>query len=369
MQETDEIKKENVSRFTCSSCGANMIFNPGNQRLQCTYCETIEKIESKGTIDETRYDLYLEKGIQNLQPMAQNAMQVSCESCGATVNFTPPETTDECDFCAAKIVALPKSADLLISPNGILPLGVTASEAKEYFQEWIRSRWFVPNKLKKLAKESEKHSIYIPYWMYDGFANSDYTGQRGVTHYTTETYYENGERKTRQTSHTEWTSVSGSVFNQFENVSIAATKSVPRKYLDKLEPWTLSSVKSYDPAYLSGHKAQTYQVPLEESYELFKDAANKLIYSEIRSDIGGDQQRIDNVSSRFSDITFKHLLLPVYALAYLYKSGVYQVFINGRTGEVQGERPYSFVKIIGLIFLILFVIVYGLHLLHVFGIT
>ena len=44
-------------------------------------------------------------------------------------------------------------------------------------------------------------------------------------------------------------------------------------------------------------------------------------------------------------ITFKHLLLPVWLLAYRYREKTYQVLINAGTGEVQGDRPYSWAKI------------------------
>ena len=35
----------------------------------------------------------------------------------------------------------------------------------------------------------------------------------------------------------------------------------------------------------------------------------------------------------------------MYISAYRYQSKVYQVIVNARTGEVQGERPYSVWKI------------------------
>ena len=69
------------------------------------------------------------------------------------------------------------------------------------------------------------------------------------------------------------------------------------------------------------------------------------IENAVTSDIGGDEQRIESVSTEYSDITFKHLLLPVYAGAYRYNSKLFQILVNGRTGEIQGERPYSFWKI------------------------
>ncbi len=39
--------------------------------------------------------------------------------------------------------------------------------------------------------------------------------------------------------------------------------------------------------------------------------------------------------------------------AYRFQAKVYQVLVNARTGEVQGERPYSAVKIALLVALIL----------------
>ena len=42
---------------------------------------------------------------------------------------------------------------------------------------------------------------------------------------------------------------------------------------------------------------------------------------------------------------FKLMLLPVWIAAYLYAGKTYQVFVNARTGEVVGERPYSIAKI------------------------
>lgn len=73
-------------------------------------------------------------------------------------------------------------------------------------------------------------------------------------------------------------------------------------------------------------------------------------------DIGGDEQRIDELSTDYSEITFKHLLLPVYAGAYRYNRKLYQILVNGRTGEIQGERPYSVWKIALFVAFILFIV-------------
>ena len=66
----------------------------------------------------------------------------------------------------------------------------------------------------------------------------------------------------------------------------------------------------------------------------------------------GRHQRIDNLQTRHDAITFKHLLLPVWMLAYRYHDKTFRVFVNAATGEVQGERPYSWLKIFFFVLLI-----------------
>ena len=60
---------------------------------------------------------------------------------------------------------------------------------------------------------------------------------------------------------------------------------------------------------------------------------------------GRDEQRITSKDTRYFDVTFKHLLLPVWLSAYRYREQPYRFMINARTGEVTGERPWSWIKI------------------------
>ena len=79
-----------------------------------------------------------------------------------------------------------------------------------------------------------------------------------------------------------------------------------------------------------------------------------MIRRDVKFDIGGDRQRIDHIETRVSDVTFKHVLLPVWTAAYRYRGESYRFVVNGRTGRVRGERPWSawkiaFAVIVGLI--------------------
>ena len=70
------------------------------------------------------------------------------------------------------------------------------------------------------------------------------------------------------------------------------------------------------------------------------------IRTTVCKDIGGDHQQITSLSTAYNDISFKHILLPIWLSAFRYNEKVYRFMINGRTGEVQGERPYSVIKIV-----------------------
>lgn len=341
-----------VKKFPCPSCGANLEFNPKSAQLKCPYCAWEDAIpESAEQVQERSYEEYLNKNRTHLAKLSATALEVRCSDCGANVTFEPPHVAGQCPFCAASIVAQPKLADPTLAPEGIVPFTIDRQKARESIQRWIGSRWFAPNALKQLAQQEKIQGVYLPFWTYDSYTTSHYSGERGEYYYITETYTETNdqgetETKTREVRHTRWYFVSGMVSRFFDDVLIPATKLVNIKRLNALEPWHLQeSLRPYDPSYLAGFEAQRSQVALKEGFENAKDIMSDEIHSDVQCDIGGDEQRIHNISTAYSAITFKHILLPVWLSCYRYRNKQYQVMVNARTGEVQGDRPYSVWKI------------------------
>ena len=342
---------EKAHRYRCPGCGADLLFEPRDGCLTCPYCGRQERIEAAGgPVEERGYEEYLRPHADRMGTLAPSALEVSCQTCGATVTFAPPMVAGECDFCGSPLVAQPKSADPVLAPEGVLPFRVPADAAAESIRRWLSSLWFAPNALKRMAAHEGVGGVYLPFWTFDAHTSTRYNGQRGEHYYTTEHYTErdaqgNTATRTRQVRHTRWHAASGSVSRWFDDLLVPATKSLPPARLRALEPWDLAGLTRYEPAYLAGYKAQRYQVELAEGFELAKRAAAPAIEADVRRDIGGDEQRIEGLSTNYTGVTFKHLLLPVYVGAYRFRGKVFQVVVNGRTGEVQGERPYSFWKI------------------------
>lgn len=337
-----------------------MEFDPASGMLKCGYCASTKEVPQEGlaAVAELPLEDYLHAA--KLEPMSANALEVDCSSCGAKVVFEPPAVAGACSFCGANIVSQAKAADPLIAPHGVLPFAVPKADATARVKTWLATRWFAPNALKRLARPEGIHGVYLPFWTFDAETDSAYEGERGDYYYVTETYWtqENGRQvqRTRQVRHTRWTRASGSVQVGFDDILIPASKAVVRKRLDALEPWDLEKLKAYEPDYLAGFLAQRYQVDLPAGLELARNIMAGEIRGAVHRDIGGDEQRVHRIRTAYSSETFKHLLLPVWIGAYKLTDKVYQVVVNARTGEVQGERPWSAWKIAGLAAAILLLI-------------
>jgi hypothetical protein len=227
---------------------------------------------------------------------------------------------------------------------------VPRGKADAAFRAWIASLWFAPGDVKRLAAvDASLAGVYVPYWTYDCETTTDYVGQRGDAYYTTETFTAmvNGrpQVQTRQVRRIRWSSARGTVHNSFDDILVLATSSLPVKYIGELEPWDTENLVPYRDEYLSGFRTDSYQVDLAQGFETARSLMEPAIVSACRSDIGGDEQRVTDTDTRYRDVKFKHVLFPVWISAYRYRGKVYRFLVNARTGEVQGERPWSAAKI------------------------
>ena len=338
-------KASTTDQYTCSNCGGKLVYAPGTQHLQCEQCQSTFPIpESDEEIVELDLQAFLSDALGQADKVVVHT--VNCNSCGATTTLDPSVEAASCVYCATPLVVTEIHDEEIIRPKSLLPFKIDKKEARARFKKWLTGYFWIPNKLKK-AVVNTKHfqGGYLPFWTYDSATSSRYSGQRGEYYYETQTYTENGQTKTRQVRRTRWWPVSGHVYADFDDVLIGGTKSIPSKYLHRLEPWDLEALVPFDPQYLSGYVAEKYQVSVEDGWEQATQVMAEHIRERVRRDIGGDEQRINSVHTQYSKSTFKHLLLPVYLSAFRYKEKLYQFFVNARTGEVQGKRPISAVKV------------------------
>ncbi|MBY8976526.1 primosomal protein N' (replication factor Y) - superfamily II helicase [Rhodobacteraceae bacterium NNCM2] len=347
------------SNFPCSNCGAQLTYSPGALTLTCPSCGTENEIPplpgSGPWGGEAIRELDYHKALADmLAPHeVEETQTLACPSCGAEVAFDAGVLADECPFCATPLAKEAAHSHRHPKPQAVLPFAVPEREARGKLRDWLGSLWFAPNGLKKYAESGRPIAgVYVPHYTYDAEGSARYQGARGDAYYVTRTRTVMVDGKPQQQTYQErrirWTSVSGHVRRFFDDVLVPASDTMGAT-ADRAEnggrSWDLAGLEPFRAEYLAGFRAEAPSVELEQGFARAEQTMESILRRDVRFDIGGDEQRITHMATRYDRITFKHVLLPVWLAAYRWKNKPFRVVINGRTGAVSGERPYSIWKI------------------------
>ncbi len=340
-------------RWPCSACGSDLRYQPGTAELVCDHCAAIQSITPPKQRDlaQALQEIDLGLGLADDLPATatEDVRSTTCPSCGAVVEFSGANHANLCPYCATPVV-VDTGSHRRIKPHTVLPFVLKESDARAALTKWLGRLWFAPNGLVEYARKGRAMTgIYVPFWTFDAATTTRYTGQRGEHYYETRmvTVNVNGrsERRSEQVQRTRWYPAAGTVSRDFDDVITLASRSMPPRLGNDLTPWDLEKLLPYNPDYLAGFQAEGYTIPLAEGHSNARTVMERVIEGDVRRDIGGDVQQITTMNTRYSNETFKHILLPIWTAAYKYGGRSFQFLVNGQTGEVQGERPYSAWKI------------------------
>ncbi len=330
--------------FKCTKCGGNLKYDPEVLSLKCPFCGEINIISDVKTgIKEEDYEKFITE-MESKETYVEK-QTAECSSCGAIFSIKPEVISTECPFCASPVI-LHEKITKIIRPKAIHPFKISPEIAREKFGKWIKKRWFLPTELKgKVVSKESLSGVYLPYWTYDANTISYYSGERGTERNRKEPYTvtEDGKMisKVRDVKYMEWNPASGVIFHPFNDVLVQAGDSIPDRFTGLLEPWNLKEIKPFKEEYLSGFKAEKYKIGVKAGFKATKEKMESKIRDLIKKEIGGDEQKIHSVNSSFDKISFKHILLPLWMSSFRYKNKVYRFMVNGVTGELQGDRPWS----------------------------
>lgn len=347
--------------FPCDECGADLEFSIGTQSMKCPFCGAVKTIEIADDAVVVEHDFHeaLEKlkaqrmaGV-GLDEGADSEHAVRCSSCGAEVVFQGTLTSTQCPYCASPLQRDKiHDAPARVPVDGVLPFQVPEPDAAARLRQWVKSLWWAPNDFKRQGASGKFNGVYLPYYTFDSLTYTKYTGQRGDHYYVTV-----GEGKDqRQEQRTQWSYRAGEFERFFDDVLVVATTVQNKALMQRLEPWPLEKCIPFTQQVLAGLFARTYDVTLDDGFAEARQRMESAITTDVRQRIGGDEQTISSQKTSYSQITFKHLLLPVWLMAYRYKDKPYRVVINAVTGHVSGERPYSVIKIVSAIVAVLAVV-------------
>lgn len=253
-----------------------------------------------------------------------------------------------CPFCdSAYVTEIPLEQSGRQRPEFVIGFNITPEQAAERFYRWIgKSNWFRPGDLARRVVTEKKHGIYLPFWHFSMAAESRWSAKIGEYWYRTETYTVkdskgNRVRKTRRVRETEWFPLRGRYRRYYFGHLVAGTKSISEKEAQSIQPFQLSALDRYRPYFLAGWMAEEYSIPRETALKHckaeFRNQQARLIQRFLPGDTHSQLQIDTQLDVNGSDL----VLLPVYVLSYRYRDHLYRFLVNGQTGAVIGEKPWS----------------------------
>ena len=359
MQEYKDPEQLNENELICKNCGGKIEFKPGSTSVICPYCGTENEItfdekEMQEALKEIDYYEFIKNNNQTQQAVFVEESFVQCPNCGASMTIDANTVSTECPYCGSPIVREQKQLKKIIQPQALLPFVLDKKAAMKKFNTWMKKSFWAPKKAKLYAKPEKLQGVYAPYWTFDADTTTDYTGERGDDYEETSTDADGNETTTTETR---WTRVRGTVYVSFDDLPVLASNSLKNKYISRVSSFDYSQLKPYKKQFLSGFKNESYTIEIQEGFERAKIAMDFEIEAKIKQDIGGDHQRILSKNTAYNNVTFKHILAPLWISSYQFKGKVYNFVVNGQTGAVSGKRPVDAMKVVLTILLAIIVII------------
>jgi hypothetical protein len=183
--------------------------------------------------------------------------------------------------------------------------------------------------------------VYVPFWTFDTRTWSRWTAQAGY-HYTT-TVMVNGRPQTQ--THVRWVPAAGERRDSYDDVLVCASKGVEERLLRKTYPYALEEAQPFREEYVSGWRAEEYALDLEGGWRAAREEVDAEQVSRCARDVPGDTHTDLRVWTQHADVTWKHLLLPLWVAAYRFRERTWVFLVNGQTGKVSGRAPVSWVRV------------------------
>lgn len=337
-------------KFNCSGCGASVEYEPGTLNMKCPFCSKEQPIPiPQRPIVEHAFNELDPVPHATAEGFGTAARFFKCDKCGATSALPGTQMTSKCAFCDSPIVVEVPPIPGMVAPESLVPFAIDKARGGTLFKDWISGLWFRPSDLKQRAMLSQINGAYAPHFTFDSNAYSRWTGYAGHYYYVTESYTAvvNGKsvRQTRQVQKIRWEYRSGTHGAFYDDELVVASTGIVKERIGRIYPYNLAGLVPYSPEFLAGFGAEAYSVDPRACWDVARGRMQESERKSCSALLDGDTQRDLVVQSEFSDIKWKHLLLPLYIASYRYGDKVFAFMVNGQTGKIDGDAPYSWAKI------------------------
>ena len=322
-----------LKRYKCPACAGTLEFDSGTQQLKCPYCDTIVDIQSVLSQESGSAETAAEPAREGASPEddLQGLASYVCPSCGGQMVIPDTAGASSCPFCGAPQI-VPKKFEGFLKPDLLVPFKLDKKAVKERYFEHLKGKHFLPRVFRSENHISEVRGIYVPFWLFSSTVDMS-------MQFRCENIRRWEDANYRYVEHTYY-DVYRHGHQSFDDVPADGSEHMPDDLMESLEPYAPKEAVPYDPAYLSGFLAHTYDNPAEKMEPRALERMQGSTEASIRSTVTGyDNVNCTSRSAAFDGTSHRYALFPVWLLNTVWNGQRFTFAMNGQTGKFVGNLP------------------------------
>ena len=127
--------------------------------------EVLDQQPPENAVTEDKFDWNTDADT-DWQGEDENMSVFSCKSCGGEIVGDANTAATSCPYCGNPVVMSGRLSGVL-KPNYVIPFKLDKNAAKAKLKEYVSSKKFAPNSFKTENKLEEIKGIYVPFWLFD----------------------------------------------------------------------------------------------------------------------------------------------------------------------------------------------------------
>lgn len=310
----------------CPNCSADLKYNPKVKNWKCEYCASVF------SLDELKKN---EEKFSNSE-VKNNSLDVDeyhCQGCGARIVADHNTAATFCVYCKNTAILKGRLTDKF-SPSKVIPFSKNKDDAIVAFKNLCKDKFLLPSEFSDSKNIKELTGIYIPFWLYSCNLDSHVkgTGKKIKSWISGDYRYEKIDLY----------GVERSGNFTFENIPIDGSVRFNDAIMNSIEPFDYSALQDFSPSYLAGFLAEKYDVESSEAKKYSIDRARQSSYSNLISKTYMYNSFVPiEKEANITNEDIKYVLLPVWMVNIKYNEKIYTFAMNGQTGKMIGDLPYS----------------------------
>ena len=347
-----------IKTYTCPNCGASISYDIHDISLVCQFCGFTSKVNQRVVDASTDQLLDAALPTERAHRWVESQSRLACEQCGVVLLLPANQTADSCPYCGANRFITPSKTMELIDPQVIGPFKIDPDGAADSIKAWLGKGWLAPDDLAAKHAGMQLHPAYYPFWLFEGTLELPWFCDVNL-----------GTGK-----NSKWEAHSGSQFENFKDILVPGLRKLSGEELAGIKPFNMEELVEFSPDYLAGWAALTYDQLLADASLHARQQVANAIKRDLSKQVEPNRQKrnLSTGEGKWSGLTYKLALLPIYIGNYSFQKKWYRLLVNGQTGKVSGKKPVDTLKLTmlgvgGLIALIIIIVLLSFILNRLIG--